>query len=135
MHALLDYKKPQKQKIIPRHVQDIFVVELFRSLKDKAIRIKSYVTGESMEAREGVEPRRRYRNSMSVRNKYNEREKRKKRSLEETFKMIYGLYDLFKFVYILGSTLLLRKIIPLLFANVFPVSKNKCNPNVSLVRM
>ena len=99
MHALLDYKKPQKQKIIPRHVQDIFVVELFRSLKDKAIRIKSYVTGESMEAREGVEPRRRYRNSMSVRNKYNEREKRKKRSLEETFKMIYGLYDLSLYIF------------------------------------
>ena len=135
MRALLDYKKPQEQKIISRHVPDIFAVELFRSLKEKAIRIKSYVTGEPMEAREEVEPRRRYRNSMSVRNKYNEREKRKKRSLGEKFKMTYRIYDLFKFVYTLGTTLLLQKIIPPLFTNVFLVSKNKCDPNVSLVRM
>ena len=35
-----------------------------------------------------------------------------------------------KFVYILGSNLLLQKIYPVLFSEVFLVSKNKRDPNV-----
>lgn len=88
-------------------------------------------------SRVGMESRRWCRNSRSVQSKYIQRvrEREKKRRPEETYKAIHGLSDLFRFDYILGSTLPLPKIFPLLFTEIFLVSKNKGNQNVSAVHL
>ena len=109
-------------------------------LKTEQLIIKCYVIGTPMEAREwvwnqggGVETPCRYKVSI-FRERERERE-REKRRLEETHKVIHGLSDLFRFDYILGSTLLLRKIFPVLFKEIFLVSKSKGNQNVSVVHL
>ena len=109
-------------------------------LKTEQLIIKCYVIGKPMEAREwvwnqggGVETPCRYKVSI-FRERERERE-REKRRLEETHKVIHGLSDLFRFDYILGSTLLLRKIFPVLFKEIFLVSKSKGNQNVSVVHL
>lgn len=57
-HAILIYKKLQKEKIIAVYVPDIFAAELFRSYKDKTIKnqilLSCWLDGSS---RAGVEPR------------------------------------------------------------------------------
>lgn len=53
MHAILVYKKLKKEKIIAGYVPDILAAKLFGSPEDKVMRIKCYVTGESMENQEG----------------------------------------------------------------------------------
>lgn len=53
-HAILIYKKLQKEKIIAVYVPDIFAAELFRFIRTKPLRTKCYFPADSMEAPELV---------------------------------------------------------------------------------